>query len=68
MRPVGDDISKILPIVSTDGSDSAMFDNCLEMLVLSGRSLAHAIMMMIPEPWINHESMSRRSQGILRIP
>ena len=54
----GDDIKKLLPIINTDGSDSAMFDNCLELLVLSGRSLPHAVMMMIPEPWSNHESMS----------
>src|SRR5687767_15066605 len=54
----GDDIKKILPVINTDGSDSAMFDNCLEMLVMTGRSLPHAVMMMIPEPWENHESMS----------
>ena len=54
----GDDIKKILPVINTDGSDSAMFDNCLELLVLAGRSLPHAMMMMIPEPWENHESMS----------
>jgi glutamate synthase (ferredoxin) len=54
----GDDIKKILPIINTDGSDSAMFDNCLEMLVMTGRELPHAVMMMIPEPWENHESMS----------
>ncbi len=54
----GDDIKKLLPIICEDGSDSAMFDNCLEFLVLSGRSLQHAVMMMIPEPWENHESMS----------
>src|SRR2546421_1605980 len=54
----GDDINKILPVINTDGSDSAMFDNCLELLVLGGRSLPHAVMMMIPEPWANHESMS----------
>ncbi len=54
----GDDIKQILPIVNTNGSDSAMFDNCLELLVLAGRSLPHAIMMMIPEPWQNHETMS----------
>src|SRR6185436_10797002 len=54
----GDDIKKILPVVNTDGSDSAMFDNCLELLVLAGRSLPHAMMMMIPEPWTKHESMS----------
>ena len=53
-----DDLKKILPIINEDGSDSAMFDNCLEFLVLSGRSLPHAVMMMIPEPWANHESMS----------
>jgi glutamate synthase (ferredoxin) len=54
----GEDIRKILPVICTDGSDSAMFDNCLELLVLSGRSLPHAMMMMIPEPWTKHESMS----------
>ncbi len=54
----GDDIQKILPIVDPNGSDSAMFDNVLELLVLAGRSLPHAMMMMIPEPWTNHESMS----------
>nr|NNM90257.1 glutamate synthase large subunit [Bacilli bacterium] len=54
----GDDIKKILPVVDQEGSDSSMFDNVLELLVLSGRSLPHAAMMMIPEPWANHESMS----------
>jgi glutamate synthase (ferredoxin) len=59
----GDDIKKLLPIVCTDGSDSAMFDNCLELLVLAGRSLPHAIMMMIPEPWTKHESMSAEKKA-----
>jgi glutamate synthase (ferredoxin) len=54
----GDDLKKLLPVINTDGSDSAMFDNCLELLVLAGRSLPHAIMMMIPEPWTNHTTMS----------
>jgi len=54
----GEDIKKILPVIDTGGSDSAMFDNALEMLVLTGRSLPHAVMMMIPEPWSGHESMS----------
>lgn len=54
----GDDVAKLLPVIQPDGSDSAMFDNCLEFLVLAGRSLPHAVMMMIPEPWSNHESMS----------
>ncbi|TAK90440.1 MAG: glutamate synthase large subunit [Verrucomicrobia bacterium] len=53
----GDDIKKLLPVVNTDGSDSAMFDNVVEMLTLSGRELPHVMMMMIPEPWENHESM-----------
>src|SRR5579883_3302218 len=53
----GEDVKKIRPIVNPYGSDSAMFDNTLELLVLAGRSLPHAVMMMIPEPWSNHESM-----------
>ncbi len=55
----GDDMPKVTQqIVDPDGSDSAMFDNSLEFLHLGGRSLPHAVMMMIPEPWSNHESMS----------
>ena len=54
----GDDLSKVFPVVLEDGSDSAIFDNCLEFLALSGRSLPHAMMMMIPEPWENHASMA----------
>src|SRR2546422_7469302 len=54
----GDDVRKLFPIIQEDGSDSAKFDNCLEFLTLSGRSLPQAMMMMIPEPWENHESMS----------
>ncbi len=53
-----DDIKKILPIIDERGSDSAMFDNVLEMLVLTGRSLPHAVMMMIPEPWSGDDFMS----------
>src|ERR1043166_7021807 len=53
----GEDIKKIIPITNPNGSDSSMFDNTLELLVLAGRPLAHAMMMMIPEPWSNHESM-----------
>ncbi|WP_055075686.1 glutamate synthase large subunit [Pseudanabaena sp. 'Roaring Creek'] len=54
----GDDIQKIKPVINIDGSDSTIFDNALELLVLAGRSLPHAVMMMIPEPWTAHESMS----------
>jgi glutamate synthase (ferredoxin) len=53
----GDDIQKITPIVNVNGSDSSMFDNVLELMVLSGRSLPHAMMMMVPEPWSRHETM-----------
>ncbi|HEY4185616.1 MAG TPA: glutamate synthase large subunit [Polyangia bacterium] len=55
----GDDLQKCIPVIDTEGSDSGMFDNVLELLVLAGRSLPHAMMMMIPEPWSNHESMPR---------
>ena len=58
-RLFGDDLKKVLPVIDTEGSDSAMFDNVLELLVLAGRSLPHALMMMVPEPWSRHESMSR---------
>ena len=54
----GDDMDKLRPVIDEDGSDSAMFDNCLEFLALAGRPLHHAAMMMIPEPWSNHETMS----------
>jgi glutamate synthase domain-containing protein 2/glutamate synthase domain-containing protein 1/glutamate synthase domain-containing protein 3 len=57
-----DDLSKILPIIQEDGSDSSKFDNVLEFLALSGRSLPHAVMMMIPEPWENHESMDQKKR------
>jgi glutamate synthase (ferredoxin) len=54
----GDDLAKAQPLINLDGSDSLIFDNALELLVLAGRSLPHAVMMMIPEPWTAHESMS----------
>jgi glutamate synthase (ferredoxin) len=59
----GDDLKKVFPIIQEDGSDSAKFDNCLEFLALSGRSLPHAVMMMIPEPWENHESMDEKKRA-----
>jgi glutamate synthase (ferredoxin) len=55
---LGDDLKKILPIIREGGSDTAVFDNVLEFLVMAGRSLPHAVLMMIPEPWQNHEGMS----------
>src|SRR5688572_10511715 len=55
---LGADLQKILPIIREGGSDTATFDNVLEFLVMTGRSLPHAVLMMIPEPWAGHESMS----------
>jgi glutamate synthase (NADPH/NADH) large chain len=57
-RLLGDDLPKVFPVTREGLSDSATFDNVLEFLVMNGRSLPHAILMMIPEPWQNHESMS----------
>jgi glutamate synthase (ferredoxin) len=53
----GDDLRKLLPIIREGGSDTATFDNVLEFLVMAGRSLPHAILMMIPEPWAGNEMM-----------
>ncbi|MBF0136235.1 MAG: glutamate synthase large subunit [Magnetococcus sp. DMHC-1] len=53
----GDDIKKLFPIIPEGISDSASFDRAVEFLVLSGRSVAHAIMMLIPEAWENHAHM-----------
>ncbi len=52
------DLRKVLPVTRDGLSDTATFDNVLEFLVMNGRPLPHAILMMIPEPWQNHESMS----------
>ncbi len=54
----GDDLAKLFPLIKEGQSDTATFDNVLEFLVQTGRPLAHAMLMMIPEPWSNHESMS----------
>ena len=59
----GDDLKKLYPVCDYGQSDTAVFDNCLELLVASGYSLAQAVMMMIPEPWEQNDSMpeSRRA-------
>ncbi len=54
----GPDLKKICPVCVRGASDSAVFDNALELLVLTGRSLPEAMSMLIPEPWSGHESMS----------
>jgi glutamate synthase domain-containing protein 2/glutamate synthase domain-containing protein 1/glutamate synthase domain-containing protein 3 len=53
----GDDLRKVLPVIRPGGSDTATFDNVLEFLVMAGRSLPHAVMMMIPEPWSGNPAM-----------
>ena len=53
------DLKRLFPIVNESGSDSASFDEVLELLYLGGRSLPHSILMMIPEAWENHTTMSQ---------
>ena len=55
---LGEDLAKVLPVIREGGSDTATFDNVLEFLVMGGRSLPHAVLMMIPEPWSGNEEMS----------
>ncbi len=59
----GDDLSKVYPIINEDGSDSSMFDNAMEFMHLSGRSLAHTAMMMIPEPWSKNKNMDKNKRA-----
>jgi len=60
---LGEDLAKLYPIVYEGQSDTATFDNCLELLVMSGYSLAHAIMMMIPEAWEQHTAMDENRRA-----
>ena len=55
-----DDITRVLPVVDTTGSDSAMLDNTLEFLVMSGMDLPLAVMVAIPEPWSHNDTISQR--------
>ena len=56
------DLEKVIPVVNTEGSDSAMLDNTLEFLVMSGMDLPLAVMITIPEPWDRNHTMSRRKK------
>jgi len=58
----GDELKELLPVIAPEGSDSARFDNVLEFLTLNGRSLAHSMMMMIPEPWEHNEQMEKKKR------
>jgi glutamate synthase (NADPH/NADH) large chain len=60
---LGEDLGKIFPIVIEGGSDSAVFDNVLEFLVMAGRPLPLAVLMMIPEAWSGHESMTEERKA-----
>src|SRR3954465_3031237 len=59
----GDDLPKVLPVVRPGGSDSATFDNVLELLTLAGRSLPHAVMMMIPEAYQDRDDLPDDLKG-----
>ena len=60
---LGEDLKKIMPVVVEGGSDSAVFDNVLEFLVMAGRPLPLAVLMMIPEAWAGHEGMSEERKA-----
>ena len=60
---LGDDLKKLYPISLEHQSDTASFDNTLELLTMAGYPLAHAAMMMIPEAWENHELMDPRRRA-----
>ena len=60
---LGDDLKKLYPISFEYQSDTATFDNALELLTMAGYPLAHAAMMMIPEAWENHELMDARRRA-----
>src|SRR5450432_3066542 len=59
----GDDIKKMFPIVQPGGSDSAAFDNALELLVMSGRGIAHAMAMLVPEAWDHNPHMNPQKRA-----
>lgn len=59
----GEDIAKIKPVINQEGSDATIFDNALELLHLGGRSLAHSVMMMIPEPWAGNPQMNEEKRA-----
>ncbi len=63
----GDDIKKLLPIITPGGSDSAMLDNAVELLTLAGRSLPHVMSMLIPEAWDHDTDHAGEREGVLRI-
>ncbi|MDP4117918.1 MAG: glutamate synthase large subunit [Bacillota bacterium] len=64
--PLAQDMDKILPVINATGSDSAMLDNTIEFLVMSGMELPLAMMITIPEPWANINNMSREKKDLYK--
>lgn len=60
---LGEDLKKLYPISFAGQSDTATFDNCLELLTMAGYPISQAVMMMIPEPWEQHEAMDERRRA-----
>ena len=60
---LGADLKKLYPISFADQSDTATFDNCLELLTMAGYPISQAVMMMIPEPWEQHTTMDERRRA-----
>ena len=58
----GDDMAKVPPVMNPGDSDTASFDNALELLLMTGRELDHAMLMMIPEAWNQHETMPQEKK------
>ncbi|NLD91976.1 MAG: glutamate synthase large subunit [Fibrobacter sp.] len=62
---LGEDLEKVLPVMDQSGSDSAILDNVLEFLTMSGRSLSRSAMMLIPEPWVHNNDISEKLRAFL---
>ena len=64
---LGDDLKKLWPVIEKSPSDSATFDNALELLVMGGYSLPHAMMLMIPEAWKDNSLMDPKDLHFMNI-
>src|SRR4051794_31307936 len=62
-KAFGEDLTKLLPIIDTNGSDSSMLDNAFELFVLAGRTPAHTAMMLIPEPWTENPHITEEKKA-----
>src|SRR5204863_2087999 len=64
--PLMPNLARAFPVITPGASDTASFDECLELLHLGGRPLYHAVLMMIPEAWENHATMSAEKRAFFR--